>query len=740
VYDYKVTLTAPTPASIATRTAGIATPVAGTAVANNAGYFSLDSVAAFDQVLSGLGTYTTGAGNIVVLVARVNAGNTMTLVSATVVAVSAAAATTTATAIFVPAGCAVGVRNGSAGLQYITSTADPNLVFTAADPTVNTAYSSAGSLSMGVKYTLSGDVKGKAELAYAATSTIEARYGVDQVIGHSNIVGTGSPAWGTYSVARQTPVVYAGFVTSIRIGLASAAAVEVFAATVNASGQLKKERSVTVSAAAGLNTLALKLQVFAGEVIGVRSASNYLFQFSNNPDGIIVWYYAAGDLPTAYTTVPATGAHRIEFAFTIQNGVVGRLTNLENAKTKIMETIDNTGAVDVTASLASARAATSVYIPSGTFNVTAVPAMGGGLYGDGDLFLNGKRFFLPAAPARRSLLSKLRAELATQISTGSMLIVIGDSKAHFAYASTGSKHWLDLLTSFVNIQVAPNDQPVMTALRPSSTYTPAFYGVTTAGTITTGTAGPISESAILAAGASLSFVGGYEQVDVCYTQQAGAGSLAFAFNGAAPYKTVVCAGATDLDHYSGPSLTGQAASGTYTITAVGGPVEVTALFRLGIKVPGSGGRLLVKRAAHGSYSLGSYPAAAIASVVKQASVFGGTKPMLLLALGINDILGGGTEAYIVGLLQSLIDSLQAAGVARIIVVVPFRPTGQAAAVLARYDAVLGLLAHTARVEGLQLIYEGDADWIGEGMAGDGIHLNDAGMVLMAQTVIEELAT
>lgn len=109
------------------------------------------------------------------------------------------------------------------------------------------------------------------------------------------------------------------------------------------------------------------------------------------------------------------------------------------------------------------------------------------------------------------------------------------SGCHWALASNRPAHWFNRVTQFANVSIA-DDEPGMTALRPSSTYKPAFYGVTTSGTVSTGTRGPLGESIILADGASLAFTGAYEQVGVHHTQDAGQGSLAFAFNGGAAYK------------------------------------------------------------------------------------------------------------------------------------------------------------------------------------------------------------
>ncbi|RWD51562.1 MAG: hypothetical protein EOS23_02145 [Mesorhizobium sp.] len=118
------------------------------------------------------------------------------------------------------------------------------------------------------------------------------------------------------------------------------------------------------------------------------------------------------------------------------------------------------------------------------------------------------------------------------------------------------------------------------------------------------------------------------------------------------------AGALALDQYSGPSLTGQAASGNYTLTVAGGPVEITGLIRLGIKAAGSRPRLRTPRAAHGSYTFASFNAPRLASAVAQWGYAGG-KIVPVLALGINDSFGT-PPATISTNITSIINTLEAA--------------------------------------------------------------------------------
>jgi hypothetical protein len=170
-----------------------------------------------------------------------------------------------------------------------------------------------------------------------------------------------------------------------------------------------------------------------------------------------------------------------------------------------------------------------------------------------------------------------------------------------------------------------------------------FHGVTISGTTVNGTTGPVAKSLILAPGQSMTFTGAYSNVDVFFNRAATGGPLTFQYNGAAAYKTVTTTGAVTSDVYSGPSPTGQTASGTYTITNTGSvSVEITGLVRQGAVVGGSPPRLNVFRIAHGGYQLQSYGAAAHASVARMSTAFGGTaaNAFHIIALETNDAQGG----------------------------------------------------------------------------------------------------
>ncbi|PAP94844.1 hypothetical protein CIT31_11995 [Mesorhizobium wenxiniae] len=347
--------------------------------------------------------------------------------------------------------------------------------------------------------------------------------------------------------------------SSVELGFGvTAGTIHVVFAHVEGDGTLSLVSEQTILAVAGPSSVNSGLSILkpAGSVMGLQRTGSGTWYYTAGaiPNGEAEWFTAA--VPTSNTakTIGFTSGPQWKATFTGEIGVKARA-----AYASANELADIVGSEQVVGWPSLVNTGTNT--PSNYSVVMQTPAPSDGYI--------------------------------TEVNAGA-----SGSGCHWALASNRPAHWFNRVTQFANVSIA-DDEPGMTALRPSSTYTPAFYGVTTSGTVSTGTRGPLGESIILADGASLAFTGAYEQVGVHHTQDAGQGSLAFAFafNGGAAYKTVNAAGALALDQYSGPSLTGQAASGNYTLTVAGGPVEITGLIRLGIKAAGSRPRLRTPRAA-----------------------------------------------------------------------------------------------------------------------------------------------
>lgn len=556
------------------------------------------------------------------------------------------------------------------------------------------------------------------------------------------LVATGTSVPTNYTVFPRTPVVEDGVLTSVTIGCGASGTMKIYVADINSSGVVTIVSTTTVSTVAGINTYSLNVAVAAGQFVGV-GGGNYRYQPNSNPTGLLVWL--KNGVPANGDTLTNSSSHRYEVRFSIGapfRGAIVDLSGVPDVQTSGLSQLksgDNTGVADATTVFANGGAQHPFpYVRPGSYALTSINKSGAGFWGPGKLTVDGGRFFIPPDPMTGNLLTGLRAALQEDISAANVVTLIGDSVSHFAFASTGAKHWFNMFTRFANYGIA-KDEPVMTALRSSSTYTPAFYGVSTSGTITTGTRGPLAESAILAAGASISFTGSYEQIDVFYTQQSGAGSISFSYNGGAAYKTVSAAGTLTLDVYTGPSATTSNTSGTYTITATGGPVELTGLIRLAPKTAGTPPRLLTNRSAHGSYAFPSFTAATITSILKQGT-FAGGKCVPIVALGINDSFGTAPSTIVTNA-TTVLDALAAGNVPRIFAIPPIRPSSAWDASYTggrTFDGAAGPLRKLYRDRGV-IVLPADNIWINQSLQQDGLHPNDDGNDAMAQTVIETIS-
>lgn len=576
---------------------------------------------------------------------------------------------------------------------------------------------------------------------WLTVSETETVLGETETIGPSSIVASGSTALSGSTVIRATAATLTGEITRLRIGVSAAATVTVASVTLNGNGTLTIGSQRLVTLAAGLNDVAVNCPITAGQYPAVYlNGTNIYFQNSVNPEGLTYWYHVG--LTGTGTSKSSSLQHRLEFAFDLTNGLASdvALTAFGGGLNLLAE-VDNSGTSDVTTSFTKARALhPAPYVPPGSYAVTSLTASGSGLWGPGKVFRDSQRFFLPPKPQSTSLLSRLRLALSEQIGSASPVVLIGDSISHWAFATAGSDHWFNMFTRFANAGIA-KDEPIMTGLRPYSSYTTSFYGVTTSGSVSTGTVGPLGETLILASGASMSFTGAYEQVDVFYTQKAAAGSIAFAYNGGAAYKTVNAAGSTVLDSYTGPSLTGQASSGTYTITASGGAVEITGLVRLAVKTASTPPRLLTMRAAHGSYQFQIFDSARVTSILEQASYAGGAKPLVIVALGINDSFTI-NPATIRTNQGAMLDLLTAGGVEQIYGIPPIKPSSAWDATYTggrTFEPALGAILDEYRERSIPILPVTGVDWVNESLLSDGLHPNDAGNEKLAQIVIEALA-
>ncbi|CCV14976.1 hypothetical protein [Mesorhizobium sp. STM 4661] len=738
-------------ALIGSRTVGpvpITGSVGGTAVGNNSVYYWPTTLAAVDEYLSSLELgFGAAAGTIQIICSHVEGDGTLSAVSEQTISVPAGpSSVVSGLSILKPAGSVMGLKRGAGTWYYLAGTI-PNGEsewFTASVPTSHTAKTIATTNGPQWKPTFTGEVGVKARAAYETSNDLLDVVGTETLVGWPNLVNTGTNTPANYSVIVQAPQPVDGFITQVDVGAAGTGASRIHVVEYLGGLTINVISTHDITLSNGVLPIPLSIPIMAGQYPAI-SGGLYKYQPGANPEGIRAWV-RSGVLSNGAVVIDQA-THRFEVAFTIKTGLLAQAAlalggGAQNTGMGLLDDADPNGVVDATAIFATAAAAhPNPYAPPGSFALTTISATGNGFYGPGKPKVNGVTFFIPERPSLNNLYDAFRAELAEHIANNDVLAPIGDSKDHWAFASTGDTHWFNLVTRFANLGIAA-DEPIMTALRPSSTYTPDFYGLTTSGSVSTGSRGPLGESLILADGASMICAPkAYEQVDVFFTQEPGSGSLAFAYNGGAVYKTVNAAGVLALDQYTGPSLTGQVASGTYTITAVGGPVEITGLVRLGVKVAGSRPRLRTARFAHGSYAFSSFNTARLTSAMAQASAFGG-KLVPIIPLGINDSFGT-PPASIITNMNSVLNTLEAGGCPRMFAMPPTRPSGgwDGSYTGGRtYDAANGAIRQTYRARSSVALFPLDGfDWLAAGFTQDGLHNNDNGEYRKALVLIAGVA-
>jgi len=728
-------------------------PEAGGSTGNNDLYrFQPNSLKTYDQVLTRV-EIANGAtvAKSKIVVAFVEPSGDLTTVSITPFPLINGV-TDENVSIFVPTGCVVGI--GETGIvnfdltTYTTWFYDIPLA-----PVGQTRPKTvATNASLRHRYTFlrvdNKGIAGKASSAYANRDTLESSVGAQEFIGWPSPVNSGSFP-GSYTVIPYTRIKNDGIVSKMTIAVNATGTVTVFACDVDPVGNTATvTASRTVTVAAGLNSVSLNINILAGQHVGAFTTAGIRFQNSVNVEGIYFWFKTT--LPSTNTPVDFSTQHRFELEFEVESGLFATVSQLDagsggatEAGIGVLDAADATGILDSTAAFTSAKSAhPTPYVRPGTFALTSVPAAGGGLYGPGNVEVSGSPLLLQAAPRLTSLQRAFQASMQEHITNGDVLTLIADSIGHWAFASSASKHWFNRLTRFANLGIAA-DEPEMTAFADVNVYTPAFYGLTFSGSTSIGSRGPLSQSLILASGASISFVGIHEQVDVHYVRDTSNGTLEWSYNGGSPFKSLNTSGSLALDLYSGPTATGQTASGTYTLTASGGPVEITGLIRLGTSTAAtatSPRRLRTLRAARGSYSFASFGAAPVTSILTQASYAGG-KCVPIIALGINDSFGT-NPASIVTNATALLNNLEAGGVDRIFALPPMRPTSAWNGVYTggrTYDGAAGAIRSLYRERGVQIIPADGLDWAGEGFFQDGLHPNDGGNERIARIVAEEMS-
>jgi hypothetical protein len=387
----------------------------------------------------------------------------------------------------------------------------------------------------------------------------------------------------------------------------------------------------------------------------------------------------------------------------------------------------------------------SVYVPPGMYFTSIMPIQLDTFWGPGQIYFMGQQIPISLSPISKPLTYAAFSNLArTRIMNGP-LAVIGDSISAHYFASVIENHWFNRIQKALNIYSAPGSEPLITDFNDNGG-PPTFYGLTLSGSFSYGTAGPVGVSLILAAGASISCTGNYGFVDVFYTQQAGAGTLEWAFNGGSPYHTLSCAGATALDQFTFPVATGQTTSGTYTVTATGGPVEITGFSRLNGAAEAQGNPAICYKFAKGSQATATFiQPSVLASIQAQMTTADiGGRPTVLVALGTNDMVNPPTYATPTAMYNNMLTILQFLKTqcnALVGVIGLMRPgAGWNINPGFTFENYNGLLMEAADQMDCPFLNLDQIPFAQEGIQFDGLHPNDAGEIRYTQLVMEFLAT
>ena len=410
-----------------------------------------------------------------------------------------------------------------------------------------------------------------------------------------------------YSAISLVPFAQSGALVSMSVFVPAASTGQLLILSRNSDNSFNLVASKPETFNAGVNVFRdWFLEIVSGQFAAVY-LDNSGVSYSSTGGGGAVYCLGIPGTSTPATMLSTTGLY--SFGWTLASGLkrtvtmetevsalksasANPLSGLGSYGLNLFTAADPTGVADSTAAFASAYTKhVRPEVPTGIYSVTALPATGDGFFGAGKIFVNGVRSAIPAKPQDAGLLLTARARHVRPIADGSALILLADSiGAHFK-ASSLPKHWFSMYERWVNSQVAPGGEVATVVVRDdvanATGETALFYGLTVSGG-SNGTSGPVGRSVILAAGGYIELTGNYAFVDAYYQQQAGAGSLVFTFNGGVAYKTVSAAGTTQLDKFSGPSATGQTASGVYRITATGAAVEVTGITRQSALITAAG--------------------------------------------------------------------------------------------------------------------------------------------------------
>lgn len=312
------------------------------------------------------------------------------------------------------------------------------------------------------------------------------------------------------------------------------------------------------------------------------------------------------------------------------------------------------------------------------------------------------------------------------------IVFVGDSIT-YGFGVTEAQAYTNLLATWLN-----NQGPGVNADRAIGCT--MLNRATPAGSVTTGTKGPLRQSMILAVGASLTFsVIDSDYFGFWFQRSAGAGTVTTTVDGTT-VDTFSTAGATadDVFQQGGFRRTGSTAS-TVVMTASVAPVELTGVFFS--RTIGAGQISLINQSASGYATSDFTSAAVLTSIGVQTPYNGAAYPVYVVALGTNDIynpIKAVSSATFKSNLDTICQGLRVYGIP--VLTVPLRAEQTTfAPVLESFENYRNAVYELARKYGYYVIDLSMYD-LGStnGYQADGLHPNAIGNSLLAAIYWNEL--
>lgn len=406
---------------------------------------------------------------------------------------------------------------------------------------------------------------------------------------------------------------------------------------------------------------------------------------------------------------------------------------------------------DNTAAFSSAESGltTDFFIPQGIYK-TMLSALSKRYWGPGSVILGGQHG-IGYAGDRHSGMIGYDNDL-TGINTLALgspnpitVTIIGDSIS-VGYGIPDldiNKSYAHILQSMLNTRLVASGQGGMGNGNGGS-----FTGerITTSGSVTHGSAGPIHSSWILSSGSSISFpVTDVELFYFFFQRQAGGGTVTVT-NGTGTYGTQSTTGSTVNDQLSSvfQAPSGTSSSQTISMACSGGPCEITGAYGYMHTLTAPTNPIIIGLQAAGGYATSDFAQPAVLASISAQTFYRDPSNFWIyyLALGTNDIYNPSkavTSAQYKANLETIINGLAAAG-GRAILTVPLRASETTyTPVLEPFDNYRNALYQVAREHSFPVVDLSELDLVSIGAySPDGLHPNAYGHQIMADYINRKL--